>query len=210
MNSKVGLAPVLSLEIPHSELRTVSNVSWWAAPWPRTSSNNHIDRLEGSDSIEASVNNDTGRRMVVKWLGRQQLYGISLEWGLIFESTNGGRPRQQLLVLNPESRHLPSPKQLLVFPRANTIDVIYPLRFPLRGDLMRLPQLDVSPEDCAVLERRARSKTASQRYSSDEESGIQARPRKNPTKPGIPDTSTRQEFEYVRQGIYDSRPLQAA
>jgi transposase len=37
-------------------------------------------------------------------------------------------------------------------------------------------------------------------YSIDEKSGIQARSRKNPTKPAIPGTPARQEFEYVRHG----------
>ena len=36
-------------------------------------------------------------------------------------------------------------------------------RDPLRGDLMRAPPLDLSPEDRVALERRARSKTATQR-----------------------------------------------
>ncbi|MDQ3661659.1 MAG: hypothetical protein M3454_11495 [Actinomycetota bacterium] len=71
--------------------------------------NIHIDRIEGSDSIEASVNDVTGR-MVVRWLGRQELYGIRLGWNLIFESTLGEGSRQQLQVLNPESQLLPAPK----------------------------------------------------------------------------------------------------
>ncbi len=37
-------------------------------------------------------------------------------------------------------------------------------------------------------------------YSIDEKSGIQARSRKNPTKPAIPGAPARQEFEYVRHG----------
>ena len=37
-------------------------------------------------------------------------------------------------------------------------------------------------------------------YSVDEKSGLQARSRKNPTKPAIPGSPARQEFEYVRHG----------
>jgi hypothetical protein len=37
-------------------------------------------------------------------------------------------------------------------------------------------------------------------YSIDEKSGMQARSRKNPTKPAIPGTPARREFEYTRHG----------
>ncbi len=37
-------------------------------------------------------------------------------------------------------------------------------------------------------------------YSIDEKSGMQARSRKNPTKPAVPGIPARQEFEYVRHG----------
>ena len=68
-----------------------------------------IDPREGSGSIEATVNDGTGR-MVVKWLGRQKLSGITLGAGLIFEGTVGEGPRKQLQVLNPEYQLLPEPE----------------------------------------------------------------------------------------------------
>ncbi len=71
--------------------------------------NIRIDPREASGSIEATVNDGTGR-MVVKWLGRQQLSGIRLGAGLIFEGTVGEGPRKRLQVLNPEYQLLPAPE----------------------------------------------------------------------------------------------------
>ena len=71
--------------------------------------NIRIDPREGSGSIEATVNDGTGR-MVVKWLGRQKLSGITLGAGLIFEGTVGEGRKKQLQVLNPEYQLLPEPE----------------------------------------------------------------------------------------------------
>lgn len=71
--------------------------------------NIRIDPREGSGAIEATVNDGTGR-MVVKWLGRQQLSGIRLGSGLLFEGTIGEGSSKQLQVLNPEYQLLPAPE----------------------------------------------------------------------------------------------------
>lgn len=71
--------------------------------------NVRIDPREGSGSIEATITDGTGR-MVVKWLGRQKLSGISLGAGLIFEGTVGEGRGRQLQVLNPEYQLLPAPE----------------------------------------------------------------------------------------------------
>ena len=71
--------------------------------------NVRIDPREGSGSIEAVVNDGSGR-MVVKWLGRQQLAGIGLGAGLIFSGTVGRGADGQLQVLNPEYELVPAPE----------------------------------------------------------------------------------------------------
>jgi hypothetical protein len=49
-------------------------------------------------------------RSVVKWLGRRQLSGIRLGWGLIFEGIIGEGSRKQLQVLTLEYQLLPAPE----------------------------------------------------------------------------------------------------
>lgn len=71
--------------------------------------NVRIDPREGSGSIEAIVNDGSGR-MVVKWLGRQELMGIGLGAGLIFTGTVGRGPDGRLQVLNPEYELVPAPE----------------------------------------------------------------------------------------------------
>jgi hypothetical protein len=71
--------------------------------------NVRIDPREGSGSIEATINDGTGR-MLVKWLGRQKLAGISLGAGLICEGTVGVGPGKLLQVLNPEYQLVPEPE----------------------------------------------------------------------------------------------------
>lgn len=71
--------------------------------------NVRIDPREGSGSIEAVVNDGSGR-MVVKWLGRQQLAGIGLGAGLIFTGTIGRSADGQCQVLNPEYELVPAPE----------------------------------------------------------------------------------------------------
>ncbi len=71
--------------------------------------NVRIDPREGSGSIEAIVNDGSGR-MIVKWLGRQHLAGIGLGAGLIFTGTVGIGPGGQLQVLNPEYELVPAPE----------------------------------------------------------------------------------------------------
>lgn len=71
--------------------------------------NVRIDPREGSGSIEATVDDGSGR-IVVKWLGRQKLSGITLGAGLIFEGAVGEGPRGNLQVLNPEYQLMPNPE----------------------------------------------------------------------------------------------------
>lgn len=71
--------------------------------------NVRIDPRQGSGSIEATVNDGSGR-MVVKWLGRQKLAGIGLGMGLVFEGTVGQGPGGKLQVLNPEYELVPAPE----------------------------------------------------------------------------------------------------
>lgn len=71
--------------------------------------NIRIDPREGSGSIEATVDDGSGR-MIVKWLGRQKLSGITLGAGLIFEGTVGEGARGNLQVLNPEYQLMPNPE----------------------------------------------------------------------------------------------------
>ena len=68
-----------------------------------------IDPREGSGSIEAIVNDGSGR-LIVKWLGRQHLAGIGLGAGLIFSGTIGLDPSGELQVLNPEYELVPAPE----------------------------------------------------------------------------------------------------
>lgn len=68
-----------------------------------------IDPRQGSGSIEATVNDGSGR-MVVKWLGRHKLAGIGLGMGLVFEGTVGREPGGKLQVLNPEYELVPAPE----------------------------------------------------------------------------------------------------
>jgi len=71
--------------------------------------NVRIDPREGTGSIEAIVNDGSGR-MVAKWLGRQQLAGIGLGTGLIFTGTVGLAPGGSLQILNPEYELVPAPE----------------------------------------------------------------------------------------------------
>ena len=71
--------------------------------------NVRIDPREGTGSIEATINDGTGR-MIVKWLGRQRLAGIVLGAGLVLEGTVGKGRRDQLQVLNPEYELVPAPE----------------------------------------------------------------------------------------------------
>ena len=71
--------------------------------------NVRIDPREGTGSIEATINDGTGR-MIVKWLGRQKLAGIVLGAGLVLEGTVGKGRRDQLQVLNPEYELVPAPE----------------------------------------------------------------------------------------------------
>ncbi len=71
--------------------------------------NVRIDPREGTGSIEATINDGTGR-MIVKWLGRQKLAGIVLGAGLVLEGTVGQGRRNQLQVLNPEYELVPAPE----------------------------------------------------------------------------------------------------
>lgn len=71
--------------------------------------NVRIDPREGRGSIEATVTDGTGR-MVVRWLGRQKLSGISLGAGLIFEGIVGKGDGGRLQVLNPEYELVPAPE----------------------------------------------------------------------------------------------------
>jgi hypothetical protein len=71
--------------------------------------NVRIDPREGSGSIEATIDDGTGR-MLVKWLGRQKLAGISLGAGLICEGTAGVGPNRLLQLLNPEYQLVPEPE----------------------------------------------------------------------------------------------------
>ena len=71
--------------------------------------NVRIDPREGTGSIEATVIDGTGR-MVVKWLGRQKLSGISLGAGLVFVGTVGEGQDKKLQVLNPEYQLIPAPE----------------------------------------------------------------------------------------------------
>lgn len=71
--------------------------------------NIRVDPGQGSGSIEATIDDGSGR-MIVKWLGRQKLFGITLGAGLVFEGTVGEGPRGNLQVLNPEYELMPSPE----------------------------------------------------------------------------------------------------
>lgn len=71
--------------------------------------NIRIDPGQGSGSIEATVDDGSGR-MIVKWLGRQKLSGITLGAGLVFEGAVGEGPRGNLQVLNPEYELMPNPE----------------------------------------------------------------------------------------------------
>lgn len=71
--------------------------------------NVRIDPREGSGSIEATIDDGSGR-LVVKWLGRQKLSGIGLGNGLILEGTVGEGRGKQLQILNPEYQLIPAPE----------------------------------------------------------------------------------------------------
>lgn len=71
--------------------------------------NIRIDPGQGSGSIEATVDDGSGR-IIVKWLGRQTLSGITLGAGLVFEGIVGEGPRGNLQVLNPEYELMPNPE----------------------------------------------------------------------------------------------------
>jgi hypothetical protein len=71
--------------------------------------NIRIDPRTGSGSIEATIIDGTGQ-MVVKWLGRSSLSGITLGMGLIVEGIVGAAPDGEPMILNPEYRLVPGPE----------------------------------------------------------------------------------------------------
>lgn len=71
--------------------------------------NIRIDPREGSGSIEARFIDGSGA-MVAKWLGRQKLSGIRLGMGLIVEGMTGTGDQNELQILNPEYKLVPSPE----------------------------------------------------------------------------------------------------
>ena len=72
--------------------------------------NIRIDPREGSGSIEATFRDGTGE-LTAKWLGRQQLNGIKLGWGLVVEGIFGSRSDSgECTILNPEYNLIPSPE----------------------------------------------------------------------------------------------------
>lgn len=71
--------------------------------------NIRIDPRTGSGSIEATIIDGTGQ-MVVKWLGRSSLSGITLGMGLIAEGIVGVAPDGEFTILNPEYRLFPGPE----------------------------------------------------------------------------------------------------
>lgn len=71
--------------------------------------NIRIDPRTGSGSIEATIIDGTGQ-MVVKWLGRSSLSGITLGMGLIVEGTIATGADDECAILNPEYRLVPGPE----------------------------------------------------------------------------------------------------
>lgn len=71
--------------------------------------NVRVDPREGNDSIEATIDDGSGR-VRIKWLGRQKLSGIAIGAGLVVDGTVGQTPDQRLLILNPEYELVPEPE----------------------------------------------------------------------------------------------------
>lgn len=71
--------------------------------------NIRIDPREGRDSLEATLIDGTGQ-LVVRWLGRRTMAGISLGVGLIVEGAVGSDPNGEKVILNPEYQLVPGPE----------------------------------------------------------------------------------------------------
>ncbi len=68
-----------------------------------------IDPRAASGSVEATIFDGDGT-MVLRWLGRRTLAGITLGTGLIAEGMVGANPAGELVMLNPEYELVPAPE----------------------------------------------------------------------------------------------------
>jgi hypothetical protein len=71
--------------------------------------NIRVDPRLGRGSIEATIIDGSGH-IVVKWLGRQAMSGISLGMGLVVEGIVGMQPDGDPMILNPEYQLVPGPE----------------------------------------------------------------------------------------------------
>jgi hypothetical protein len=72
-------------------------------------SNIRIDPRQGGGSIEATINDGTGR-LVARWLGRSSMQGIRLGVGLLLQGTPSLPEDGETTMLNPEYELVPSPE----------------------------------------------------------------------------------------------------
>jgi hypothetical protein len=68
-----------------------------------------IDPREGRGSVEATINDGTGR-LSARWLGRRSLSGITLGKGVVITGTVGLEKDGLPLVLNPEYELVDGPE----------------------------------------------------------------------------------------------------
>jgi hypothetical protein len=71
--------------------------------------NIRIDPREGTGSIEATIDDGSGR-MVARWLGRSSLHGVQLGTGLVMEGIAGSGEHDECVILNPEYELVPGPE----------------------------------------------------------------------------------------------------
>jgi hypothetical protein len=71
--------------------------------------NIRIDPRVGTGSIEATMIDGSGQ-MIVKWLGRRSLAGITLGMGIVAEGTVGKGDDDELVILNPDYTLVPDPE----------------------------------------------------------------------------------------------------
>lgn len=71
--------------------------------------NIRIDPRQGRGSIEATIIDGTSE-LVVKWLGRQALSGVTLGMGLIVEGAVGVGDGGEPVILNPDYQLVPGPE----------------------------------------------------------------------------------------------------